>query len=48
MKCLQCLTEVTSTRQNENERRTEAHTVVTAEGGGGPGLLVRARAERKG
>lgn len=27
----------------------EAHTVVTAEGGGGgPGLRVRARAERKG
>lgn len=44
MKCLQRLMEVTSTRQNEKESRTEAHTVVTA--GGRRSWAARAREGR--
>lgn len=46
MKYFQCLTEVTATRQkNEDEGRTEASTVVIV-GGGGPGLLIQGQRAR--
>lgn len=46
MKCFQCLTEVTATRQkNEDEGRTEASTVVTVRGRG-PGLLMQGQIAR--
>lgn len=47
VKYLQCLTEVTATRQNENESRTEARTVVTV-GGRGPGLPMQGQSARAG